>query len=525
MPPGRLGAVMLLMIVWAWGMPPVHAQTRHDFARPVAQERTSTPAQEKTPIQRETAPARAKPVSSRSSLWMTYAILGVIVGGVVFGGRWLKRISPGKFGSPDGAIDVLGSRPLTPQHTVHVLSIGERVLIVGTGPDGMRTLSEITDPAESLHVTALCKSGAPESALPSHRSAVSEDSQSGTSASPFSTDRRRAFLRTGMMLLVAGLVNTPLVAQVRQGDGRGSDNRAYPSAYHTTPAPVRAFDTQRPMSSLWAVPPESPARAAVNEPPVINGFPAPAPAVTGTVTPEISTLTPLLQGTDLPSMFKLAAVVGVMSLAPAILLMTTCYVRIVVVLGLLRQAMGTMQFPPTQVLTSLSLFLTALVMWPIWERAYREGIQPYSQASYLSPEQRDAALQTAVDRTLQPVRSFMVRQIEATGNEETVDLFLEYQSETGSPRQTDVAYYEDVPTRVLLPSYLLSELKTAFLLGFQIFLPFVVIDLVVSSLLVSLGLVVLPPAAVALPFKLLLFVLIDGWHLTVEMLLTSIATI
>jgi flagellar biosynthetic protein FliP len=220
----------------------------------------------------------------------------------------------------------------------------------------------------------------------------------------------------------------------------------------------------------------------------------------------------------------MVALVGVLSLAPAILLMTTCYVRIVIVLGILKQALGVQQFPPAQVLASLGLFLTALVMWPVWERAYREGIEPYSRLTFTSRGEQQAAFARACEQTVQPVRTFMSGQIEMTGNEAALDMFLDYESAGAGEETPQPQYYEDVPLRVLLPSFLLSELKTAFLIGFQIYLPFVVIDLVVASVLTGLGLPMLPPAIVSLPLKLLLFVLIDGWFLTVETLLRSVGT-
>lgn len=203
--------------------------------------------------------------------------------------------------------------------------------------------------------------------------------------------------------------------------------------------------------------------------------------------------------------------VSVLSLAPAILLMTTCYVRIVVVLGLLRQALGTGQLPSTQIITSISLFMTLFVMMPVWSRVYNEAVEPYTQpGSSMSTEE---AWNLAID----PVREFMTRQIEMVGNEDDVHLFYNYQNSSGTTPST----WEQIPLHVLLPAYVLSELKTAFLMGFMIFLPFVIIDLVVSSVTVSMGMMMLPPAMISLPFKLLLFVLVDGWHLVVGMLLES----
>ncbi len=224
-----------------------------------------------------------------------------------------------------------------------------------------------------------------------------------------------------------------------------------------------------------------------------------------------------------PATLKIALLLSALSLAPALLMLTTCFVRIVVVLGLLRQALGTQGFLPNQVVTGLSLFLTLTVMWPVWREAYRQGIQPYSSGAYATPAEQQQAFERAVETTLLPVRRFMSAQIEATGNEAALDLFLAYQAGDDNDRAAYPDYYEDVPLSVLLPAYVLSELKTAFVIGFQIYLPFLVIDLVVSSVLASSGLMMLPPGLVSFPFKLLLFVLADGWFLTVRLLLDSFA--
>lgn len=210
------------------------------------------------------------------------------------------------------------------------------------------------------------------------------------------------------------------------------------------------------------------------------------------------------------SSLKMVVLVSVLSLAPAILLMTTSFVRIVVVLGLLRQALGAQQLPSTQVVTSLALFLTFLLMAPVWRDSYEEGIQPYSAG--------ELSMQDAWTATVQPIRKFMSRQIERTGNSEDIWLFQRYAVNSTEPQT-----YDDVPLEVLLPAYLLSELKTAFLIGFQIYLPFLIVDMVVSSVMLSMGMLMVPPMIVSLPLKLLLFVLVDGWHLVVGMLLDSFA--
>ena len=214
--------------------------------------------------------------------------------------------------------------------------------------------------------------------------------------------------------------------------------------------------------------------------------------------------------------------ISIIGLVPSIFLLSTCWIRFVVVLGLLRQAIGGAQILPNQVITGLSLMLTIAVMSPVWEAAYREGIEPYQNAKFETEADQRRALSEAAKRTLAPLHRFMVSQIQAAGNENTVSLFLrarERSTTADSPR-----YYEDLPLSVLLPAFVLSELKVAFLIGLQVILPFLVIDLVASSLLTGLGLSSLPPLWVSLPLKLLVFVSIDGWFLTVEMLLHSVST-
>lgn len=215
----------------------------------------------------------------------------------------------------------------------------------------------------------------------------------------------------------------------------------------------------------------------------------------------------------LSSTLQVMLLLTVLSLAPAVVLMTTSFVRIIVVLGLLRQAIGTNNLPPSQVLTSLALFMTLLIMSPTWNEVYQTAIRPYSDGRITDPEE-------AFNLAIAPLKRFMSRQIELANNADDVWLFYDYLPEgrrSANPPET----YDDVPLQALLPAFMLSELKTAFLIGFQIYLPFLVIDLVVSSVTISMGMMMLPPVLVSLPFKLLLFVLVDGWNLIVSMLLQS----
>ena len=229
----------------------------------------------------------------------------------------------------------------------------------------------------------------------------------------------------------------------------------------------------------------------------------------------------------LSSSIQIMLLLTVLTLAPAVLLMTTCFVRIVVVLGLLRQALGTQQLPPSQVITSIALFMTLLLMWPVWSDAYNNGVLPYTSGA-TNPEtgqpyqlfsETDGPPE-AFDLAVQPVRRFMAQQIEVAGNSDDVWLFYQYYPPQATPPET----YDDVPLQVLLPAFMLSELKVAFLIGFQIYLPFLILDVVVASVTISMGMLMLPPVMISLPFKLLLFVLVDGWHLVVGMLLESFMT-
>lgn len=210
---------------------------------------------------------------------------------------------------------------------------------------------------------------------------------------------------------------------------------------------------------------------------------------------------------------------AILSVVPAVLLMSTCFVRFAVVLGLLRQALGSPQVLPNQIVMALSLFLTLFVMTPVWTESYETGWKPYAN----QPNGATPSLEVVAPRILAPIRRFMCKQIELSKNSDGVWMLLELQrqhaQQTNLPIPQD---YDDVPLTVLLPAFLLSELKTGFLIGFRLFLPFLVIDFVIASVLTALGMTAMSPSTISLPFKLLLFVMIDGWFLTVGMLLSSV---
>ncbi len=190
----------------------------------------------------------------------------------------------------------------------------------------------------------------------------------------------------------------------------------------------------------------------------------------------------------------------ILTLAPSIFIMTTSFIRIVIVLSLTRQALGVNSLPPNQVITSLALILTFFVMSPTLNQINDKALQPYMKSQITQ--------QAAIDRAIVPIRDFMFKQT----NEKELALFVRM-GKIEKPKNKD-----DVPTYCLLPAFILSELKTAFTIGFVIYLPFLIIDIVVSSVLVSMGMMFLPPTMIALPFKLIMFVLVDGWYLIVKSL-------
>jgi flagellar biosynthetic protein FliP len=206
---------------------------------------------------------------------------------------------------------------------------------------------------------------------------------------------------------------------------------------------------------------------------------------------------------DMVFSVQLLLLFTVLALAPTLLVMITPFTRIVIVLSFLRQALGTQQAPPNQVLVGIALFMTLFITTPMLEEANRESLQPFLQKK-ITQEQ-------AFDRGIKPFRTFMLRQV----RQNDLELYMNMAKlkRPGKP--------EDVPTHVLIPAFITSELKTAFIIGFIVYLPFLVVDMVVASTLMSMGMMMLPPTVISLPFKLVLFVLIDGWNLISQALVGS----
>jgi flagellar biosynthetic protein FliP len=349
---------------------------------------------------------------------------------------------------PTDVFEVLGEAPLAGQHAARIVRFGPKTLLVAVSSSGCQTLAEIADPQSTDRIAAACR---------------------GAQMPPRPAGRTPRIPRAGAAVV---LLLATLAAPVFAADAAANA----PAELAVTPiAPVPA-----------------PAERSASAPPVEAGL--------GQLFKALS------PGTVLPS----AVLVGVMSLAPALLLMTTCFVRMSVVLSLLRQGLGAPQIPSNQVVASLAIFLSAMVMWPVWKQAWRDGVEPYQQGTVTVAE--------AYDRGSLPIRRWMAAQIEQAGNRDTMLLFLARHPE--GPR--NVATYDDVPVETLLPAFLVSELETAFAIGFRLLLPFLVLDLLVATLVVSTGLVMLPPTLVSLPLKLLVFVAADGWTLVIQSLLDSV---
>jgi len=201
---------------------------------------------------------------------------------------------------------------------------------------------------------------------------------------------------------------------------------------------------------------------------------------------------------------QIVALVTVLSLAPSILIMMTSFIRILVVLSFLRTAMGTQQTPPTQVLLSLALFLTFFVMMPTFEAAYDQGLRPMIEEEIDEFE--------AFERTLKPFQAFMLKYVRG----QDLALFADF---SGKP--LDEIRGDKMPMQILIPAFMISELRRAFEMGFLLFLPFLIIDMVVASVLMAMGMMMLPPIIIAMPFKIIFFVLVDGWYMVVGSLVRS----
>ena len=244
----------------------------------------------------------------------------------------------------------------------------------------------------------------------------------------------------------------------------------------------------------------------------LGAFAAPAHAQTGFSLPTIPGSAPAKSHEQVANTLQILLLLTVLTLAPALLIMTTAFTRIVIVLSFLRSALGTQNIPPTQVLLGLAIFLTFFVMAPTFNQMNGDAIQPYLT--------NKMDFNTAVDKGEIPLRRFMVAQT----YKDDLKLFLQM-SRTPIPKVVDPKHPADVlPMQIVIPAFVISELKTGFIFGFIIYVPFIIIDLVVSSLLMSMGMMMLPPTVISLPAKVLVFILADGWHAIAGSLAASYRT-
>jgi flagellar biosynthetic protein FliP len=242
---------------------------------------------------------------------------------------------------------------------------------------------------------------------------------------------------------------------------------------------------------------------------LLTAHPAFAQSVPGPVAPSIPIpkinfgVSPATKPSDVALSLQILLLLTVLTLAPTLLVLLTAFTRVVVVLSFVRTALGTQQVPPTQVLVGLALLLTFFIMHPVIDQINATALQPYLANKISQP--------AALERASLPLRSFMFRQT----REKDIALFYTLSKEKRPVKQADV------PSYLLVPAFVISELKTAFEIGFAIYIPFIVIDMVVASVLLSMGMMMIPPVTISLPFKILIFLLVDGWNLTVNALFAS----
>jgi flagellar biosynthetic protein FliP len=401
-------------------------------------------------------------------------VLGFVLTLLVITLRLLKRYAPFANGANQRMkLEVVQRLPLGPRQSIAVVKIGEEYVAVSVGDGGVRRIADVAAPG-------------PET------SRVSGPADEGTNSRPAFRDvLSRTFKAGAFVLLIAGAAHALNAQQPATSKG-------------SSPATAKQPDS----ASM-----KSPAAAQGKSPTAAQGK-TPAKAATKPVSVDtmLSKLAPRLDlrvgnesagGLRLSGTVGIVVMMGLLTLLPTLVLMMTAFTRIFIVLGFLRQALGTQSAPPTQLVAGFALLLTGFVMAPTLEQVNASAIQPWMDGKI----EQSAMFAEGV----KPFRAFMLRQT----RERDLSTFMDLS------RQPRVARAEDVPLVVLVSAFVTSELRTSFQIGFALFLPFIVIDVVVASVLMSMGMMMLPPVMISLPFKLLLFVLVDGWTLVVNGLIQS----
>ena len=407
--------------------------------------------------------------------------LAFVLGLVAVTMRLLRKVSlasPLSRRTPRMTLEVVQRLPLGPRQGIAVVRIGEQLVAVSVGEGGVRPIVE-------LDVSAEAGATEPASATPPERA--------GAFAPALLSRLRAAGLPLALAMSLAGTASAglaqspnarqPAAAVTTPGQGAPPSQVATPSAGS---APAGRANVARPAR----VAPPSPAGGRSLDQALGNALPSLDLNLAKTGEGD---------GLRLSGSVGIIVMMGLLSLLPSLILMMTSFTRILIVLNFVKQAIGTQNAPPGQLIAALSLVLTGFVMAPTAERINREAITPW-----LDHRIEQGAMMTAA---IAPMRDFMLRQV----RERDLATFVELSGATPSKP-------EEVSTMVLMSAFVTSELRTAFQLGFVLFLPFIVIDIVVSSVLMSMGMFMLPPAMISLPFKLLLFVLVDGWSLLIQSL-------
>jgi flagellar biosynthetic protein FliP len=411
--------------------------------------------------------------------------------------KLLQRLAPGTTrGRVRIPMEVIQRMSIGPKQGVAVVRIGERVVAISVGEGGMRRLFELGDEEAAAIIAS--------SVLPS------------SAASAPRTDFRAAFagaLRTaglGGALALAFLLSASSTTSAQAAPTSMSLQR--PAANGTAAAIISAVTqaTQQPRTNIpTKAPGAAPTPASAQVAKLAAAQPMPVDGATLAVT-KLAPSMDLRVGADgahdglrLNGTVGIVVMMGMLTLLPTLLLMMTSFTRILIVLNFLRQALGTQNAPPTQLVAAIALLLSGFVMAPTLTALNRDAIQPWMAGKIEQGEM--------LQRGAEPFRAFMLRQTRDHDLQVFVDL-------SKGPRPAKAA---DVPLVTLMSAFVTSELRTAFQIGFALFLPFIIIDVVVSSVLMSMGMFMLPPAMISLPFKLLLFVLVDGWTLIVQSLVAS----
>ncbi|MBI3791866.1 MAG: flagellar type III secretion system pore protein FliP [Gemmatimonadetes bacterium] len=443
-----------------------------------------------------------------ASLVGVFGVLALVLGLLVLTLRWLRRFVPRTGGSGTLTLEVLARLPLGPRQGIAVVRIGGRRVAVSVGDGGVRTLLELDTDADAPVVS---------SELP----AVTAVPSTGFAALPgnFAGQFRKAMSGVLGAIAIATLLGASLGA--RTVDAQQPAAKA--AATTAASKPAAATTTAKPTAAATAAN-VKPAAAAKNaakgaaKPAGKNAKGTPkaaavaATAKTGTlavarVDSALPTLAPRIDlsvgdagkgGLRLSGTVGVVVMMGLLTLLPMLVLMMTGFTRILIVLSFLRQAIGAQNAPPTQLLAGLALLLTGFVMAPTLEQVNKTALEPWMDGKM----EQAAMLQEGV----KPFRAFMLRQV----RESDLASFM------AMSRMPQAKTPDDVPIVVLTSAFVTSELRTAFQVGFALFLPFIVIDVVVASVLMSMGMMMVPPAMIALPFKLLLFVMVDGWTLVIQ---------